>query len=248
MLELVRSPLAYTACIILLLAAAQPPSLLAQYQKYEGRPVVNIRFEPAEQPVEGSELFEIVPLKRGQTLRMPVVRASVERLFATGYYRDIQVDAEPYNGGVIIKFITTKTWFVGDVSASGRINSPPNRGQLVNATRLELGQPYLDSQLEPALNVQPHLMETHGLYLGAIRPVFDYDTVHQQVNIRFVIDSGRRASFGPPVLVGHFNLDPKRVLRATAFRRGIIHTWKPVTQVRVRLRADGVRKRLQKTT
>ena len=171
-----RSPLAYTPCIILLLAAAQPPSLLAQYQKYEGRPVVNIRFEPAQQPLEGSELFEILPLKRGEPLRMSVVRATVERLYATGYYRDIQVDAEPYNGGVIIKFITANSWFVGDVSASGRINSPPNRGQLANATRLELGQPYLDSQLEPALNSQRHLMESNGLFLGSVRPVFDYDT------------------------------------------------------------------------
>ncbi len=232
--------------MILLLAATQPRGLLAQYQKYEGRPVVNIRFEPAAQPLEGSELFEILPLKRGQPLRMSVVRASVERLFATGRYRDIQVDAEPYNGGVIIKFITTNTWFIGDVSASGKISSPPNRGQLVNATRLELGQPYIASQLETALNGQRHLMESNGLYLGHIHPVLDYDTVHQHVNIRFEIDSGRRARFGPPALLGDFKMDPERVLRATAFRRWIIHTWKPVTQLRVRQGLNGVRSLLQK--
>src|SRR5260370_15732972 len=100
--------------MILLLAATQPRRLLAQYQKYEGRPVVNIRFEPAEQPLEGAELFEMLPLKRGEPLRMSVVRASVERLFATGRYSDIKVDAEPYNDGVIIKFITTNTWFIVD--------------------------------------------------------------------------------------------------------------------------------------
>src|ERR1017187_374501 len=55
-LWLVRSLLAYS---MLLLAAAQPRSLLAQYQKYEGQPVVNIRFEPAVQPLEGAELFEM---------------------------------------------------------------------------------------------------------------------------------------------------------------------------------------------
>src|ERR1035437_1957086 len=92
-MRLVRSLLAYS---ILLLAAAQPRSLLAQYQKYEGQPVVNIRFEPAEQPLEGAELFDMLPLKRDQPLRMSVVRSSVERLLATGRYRDIQVDAEPY--------------------------------------------------------------------------------------------------------------------------------------------------------
>src|ERR1019366_3687210 len=92
---LVRSLLAYS---VLLLAAAQPRSLPAQYRKYEGQPVVNIRFEPAQQPLEGAELFEMLPLKRGQPLRMSEVRASVERLFATGRYSDIQVDAEPANG------------------------------------------------------------------------------------------------------------------------------------------------------
>ena len=161
-MRLVRSLLAYSPCIVMLLAAAQPRSLLAQYQKYEGRPVVNIRFEPAEQPLEGAELFEMLPLKRDQPLRMSVVRASVERLFATGRYTDIQVDAEPYNDGVIIKFITTNSWFIGDVSVAGRVNDPPNRGQLANATRLELGQPYFASDLETAVNGQRRLMESNG--------------------------------------------------------------------------------------
>jgi outer membrane protein insertion porin family len=242
----VRSLLAYSPCVILLLAAAQPRSLLAQYQKFEGRPVVNIRFEPAEQPLEGSELFEILPLKRDQPLRISVVRASVERLFATGRYRDIQVDAEPYNGGVIVKFITTNSWFIGSVSVSGKVENSPNRGQLVNAARLELGQPFNEKQLEPAVTNQRKLLESNGLFLSSVYPVLDYDSVHQHVNIRFVIDRGRRARFGPPVLLGDFKMDPERVLRATKFRRWLIHTWKPVTQLRVRQGLDGVRSLLQK--
>jgi outer membrane protein assembly complex protein YaeT len=230
----------------MLLAAAQPRSLLAQYQKYEGQPVVNIRFEPAEQPLEGAELFEMLPLKRGQPLGMSVVRASVDRLFATGRYRDIQVDAEPYSGGVIVKFITANSWFIGNVSVSGSVGNPPNRGQLSNATRLELGQPYLDSNLETAVSGQRRLLEGNGLYLSTIRPVFDYDTPHQQVNIRFEIDSGRRARFGTPVLLGDFKMDPARVVTATKFRRWALRTWKPVTQLRVRQGLDGVRDLLQK--
>jgi outer membrane protein assembly complex protein YaeT len=242
-MRLVRSLLAYS---ILLLAAAQPRSLLAQYQKYEGQPVVNIRFEPAEQPLEGAELFDMLPLKRDQPLRMSVVRSSVERLFATGRYRDIQVDAEPYNGGVIVKFITANSWFIGNVSVSGNVDDPPNRGQLSNATRLDLGQPYIENNLETAVGGQRRLLEGNGLYLSAIHPVFDYDPAHQQVNIRFEIDSGRRARFGTPVLLGDFKMDPARVLTATKFRRWIIHTWKPVSQLRVRQGLDGVRALLQK--
>jgi outer membrane protein assembly complex protein YaeT len=240
---LVRSLLAYS---VLLLAAAQPRSLLAQYQKYEGQPVVNIRFEPAQQPLEGAELFEMLPLKRGEPLRMSVVRASVERLFSTGRYRDIQVDAAPGPGGVIITFITVNSWFIGNVSVSGKVDDPPNRGQLANATRLDLGQPYNQNEMDSAVNGQRRLLEGNGLYLSTILPVFEYDPAHQQVHIRFDIDSGRRARFGEPVLLGDFKLDPARVLTATRFRRWIIHTWKPVTQLRVRQGLDGVRALLQK--
>jgi outer membrane protein assembly complex protein YaeT len=244
-MDSVRSLLASLLCLIVLLAAA-PKLLPAEDQKYEGMPVVNIRFEPPQQPLEGSELFEILPLKRGEPLRMAVVHSSIERLFATGRYADMRVDVSPYAGGVIVTFITTNSWFIGDVSARGKTPDPPNRGQLANATRLELGRPYFDRGLETAVIAQRHLLESNGLYLSSIRPFFDYDTEHQQINIRFQIDGGPRASFARPVLVGDLKMDPERILSATKFRRWVIHTWKPVTQVRVRQGLDGVRALYQK--
>jgi outer membrane protein assembly complex protein YaeT len=209
--------------------------------------VVNIRFEPSVQPLEGSELFEILPLKRGQPLRMSIVRNSIERLFASGRYADIRVDVEPYSGGgVIVTFITNNSWFIGDVSVSGNVHDPPNPGQLANASRLELGMPYTDSALGTAIAAQRRLLEGNGLYLSTIRPVFDYDTEHQQINIRFQIVSGKRAKFGHPVFLGDLKMDPQRLLTATKFRRWVIHTWKPVTQLRIRQGLDGVRSLYQK--
>ena len=245
-MNLVRSLLAYSFYMIVLLAAF-PGRLCAQAQKYEGMTVVNIRFEPQQQPLEGSELFEILPLRRGEPLRSTVVRASIERLFATGRYADIKVSAEPYNGGgVIITFITTNSWFIGDVSVSGRVSDPPNRGQLVNATRLDLGEPYTENALDVAIAAQKRLLEGNGLYLSSVSPTFDYDTEHQLINIRFRIDSGPRARFYRPVLLGNYKLDPARILTATRFRRWLIHTWKPVTQTRIRQGLDGVRSLYQR--
>ncbi len=61
------------------------------------------------------------------------------------------------------------------------------------------------------------------------------------MNIRFDIASGPRARFTAPVLLGDIKMDSARILTATKFRRWIIHTWKPVTQTRVRRGLDGVR-------
>jgi outer membrane protein insertion porin family len=242
---LVRSLLAYCPCLIVLLAAAQPGVLSAQYQKYEGKEVLTIQFDPAVQPLDPTELHEILPLKIHQPLSMAVVRASIERLFATGRYADIQVDAQPYQDGVIVRFLTKNSWFIGSVSAVG-ILSNPNPGQLDNATRLDLGQPYTDAKLEEAVAGQHRLLESNGLYRSGVRPVLSYDAAHQQVNFRFEVDGGRRAHFASPVLIGNLEMEPGKIVTAAKFQRWIIHTWKPVTQTRVRQGLDGIRSLYQK--
>jgi outer membrane protein assembly factor BamA len=112
---------------------ALPTSLLAQYQKYAALQVTNIQFRPETQPLEAAELHKILPLKIGEPLNIATVRASIDRPFATGRYADIQVDAQPYNGGVAITFITKNSWFVGSVRDVGAVNSPPNANQRQNA-------------------------------------------------------------------------------------------------------------------
>ena len=231
-MNLVRSLLAYVPCVIVCLAVAQPATLQAQYQKYDGKEVLTIQFDPIEQPVDPSELYEILPLKIHQPLSMAAVRASIERLFATGRYADIQVDAEPYQNGVIVRFLTKNSWFIGSVSTVGSLSNP-TPGQLENATRLDLGQPYTEAKLQEAVAGQQRLLESNGLYGRGIHPVMDYDSAHQQVNLRFEVDSGKRAHFAPPALTGELKMDPVKIAGATKFRRWIIHTWKPVTQTRV---------------
>jgi outer membrane protein insertion porin family len=232
--------------LVLLAWVAAPPELQGQAQKFEGLNVVNIQFDPMNQPLEASELYEILPLKRGQPLREADVRASIQRLFATGRYADIQVDAEPYNGGVIIRFITRNSWFIGSVHAVGKISDPPHTGQLENATQLDLGQPYTEAKLQQALEGARRLLESNGLYRPTIRPVFDYDSQYQQVRIRFEVDSGPRARFTAPILQGNLQMDPTRIIAATKWRRWLLHTWKPVTQARVRAATSGIEKLYQK--
>jgi outer membrane protein assembly complex protein YaeT len=245
---LVRSLSAYAPALLLVLAAAQPGALPAQDRKYEGANVAEIQFEPADQPLEADEIREILPLKTGQPLRIADVRAAIERLFATGRYADIQVDARPSANGVAIVFVTKNSWFVGDVSAAGKISSPPGPGQLENAARLDLGAPFSDALVQEAVTSQRRLLESNGLYAAEIRPSLDFlsDRGFQQVNVRFDVRSGPRASFGVPVLTGDFKMDPAKIFTAMKFRRWLFHSWKPVTQTRLRQGLDGVSALYQK--
>jgi outer membrane protein assembly complex protein YaeT len=234
--------------VLLLTAAATVSPLAAQAAKYEGMTVTTIQFDPKEQPLEPAELHEILPLKMNRPLRMAEVRASIDKLFATGRYADIQVDAQPYNNGVAITFRTRNRWFIGAVSIGGQVKNPPGVGQLENATNLELGEPYSESRLHTAVAGQQRLLEQNGLFRASVQPAFDWDTTadYQQVNLRFDIASGSRASFGMPVFTGDLKMDLAKVLTATKFRRWLIKTWKPMTAQRVRLALDGVRSLYEK--
>ncbi|PWU07477.1 MAG: hypothetical protein C5B51_09970 [Terriglobia bacterium] len=224
---------------------AAAPVLTAQ-ARYEGRDIVNIQFDPVQQPLAPDELNAILPLKRGEPLRMTDIHASIERLFATGRYSDIQVDAQPYDSGVVIRFLTKNSWFIGNVHVGGHLDDPPNTGQLENAAQLDLGQPYTDSRLQNAVENQRRLLEENGLYRPRIHPVLDYDNRYQQVHVRFEIDSGARAHFTTPVLQGELKMDPGRILTATKWRRWFLNSWKPVSQTRVRQGLDSIRSLYQK--
>ena len=246
-MKFVRRPRFPHLRLLLPLALLAAGSLPAQSARYEGLVVRNIRFDPVLQPLEAAELHEILPLKIGAPLRREDVRASIQRLFATGRYADIQVDAEDYSGGVAIRFLTRSAWFIGHVSADGRVAAPPAEAQLENAAGLDLGQPFEESKLAGAASGERRLLEDNGLFRASIRPLLDWDTGkdYQQINIRFEIDSGPRARFTTPLLTGDPQMDPGRILTATGFRRWVLRTWKPMTQERVRQGLDGVRKLYQ---
>ena len=106
--------------LVLPLALLAGEPLRAQYAKYEGLTVRSIQFDPVRQPLEADELHQILPLKIGEPLHRAVVQSSIERLFSTGRYSDIQVDAALYDGGVVVRFLTKEAWFIGNVSAGER--------------------------------------------------------------------------------------------------------------------------------
>ena len=215
-------------------------------KSYEGQQIVDIQFSPPEQPVASTDLEQALTLKKGAPLKMVDIRESMQRLFGTGRYEDIQVDAEPAPGGVIVRFITRNSWFVGHVSVSGKVGEPPNTGQLANATRLDLGQPFHEEDLIQAENGMRRLLVGDGYYENQLRPRVEFDPKTQQAHILFVVETGPRAKYSSPVLLGNLKLAVNQIVAATRWKRRFIGGWRPVTQTRTRQGVDNVRSLYQK--
>ncbi len=217
----------------------------SETQQYEGKRIVSIQFSPPEQPVAAPDLETAVTLKPNTPLRMVDVRLSIEKLYATGRYEDIQVDAEPSGDGVVVRFITRNSWFVGRVSADGRVPDPPNPGQMANATRLQLGQPFHEEDMTQAEIGLRKLLIDDGYYENQLQPRIEYDARTQQAHIHFIVESGPRAKYRAPVVQGNLKMAVDKIIAATRWRRRIIGGWHPVTQSRTRQGVDNIRRRYE---
>ena len=209
---------------------------------FSGERIINISFEPEHQPLEGRELFELLPLKRNDTYQAAAVRSAIERLYATGRYQDIQVDTSAVSGGVNVRFITRNTWFTGNVSAELDFAEPPSRGQIVNASRLHLGEPFDPAQIPPALAGIRKLLVDNGYFEPEIEPSYRYDDAFEQVHVTFTIRTGKRARYSEPKVIGDVTVLTKDdIIKATGWRRFLRPGYSGITATATRKGIDKIR-------
>jgi outer membrane protein insertion porin family len=214
---------------------------LAPPETFEGRRVAAIRWEPPTQPVARADLARILPIKPGEPLQLAVVRDAIKKLYATGDYSDIEFETQPTGDGVTLVIRTTEQWFVGPVEVVGKVNTPPSEGQLANATRLELGTPFDETDLRTATEGVRNLLERNGLYLAEINTKVDRDSEHQQVALTFRIESGKRARLALPLVQGDTRIPPDQVAKAAKYHG--LFRWKAATEENTQ---DGLRNIRQK--
>ena len=237
-------PRTLAATLVLYTFSSLDAADLAPPSAYQGKPVVAIRYEPAKQPVMDSDLARLLPIRVGEPLQLSAVREWIKNLYSSGNYSNVEIEAEPAAGGVTLIARTTAQWFVGPYEVTGRTNRPPNAGQLANATRLELGTPYEDGDLETAVKGIRSLFERNGLYRATVEPRIRRDPAHQQVELTFEVRAGRRGRLTLPVVTGDTRI-PAATLAEAAGYKGWFR-WKPATESNTRSGLQNIRKKYVK--
>ena len=221
-------------------------ALWSASDEYRNLPIRAIAFRPAEQPLPPDELAALLPLKVGDKLDPAALRLAIERLHSTGRFLEISVEAERSGDGVALVYVTKGTSFIGRISTEG-VKEPPNRGQLISATKLHLGEEFSTSDLrEAAANLKAKL-EANGFFEASIDPAVTYDEPRQQANIDFRIDSGPRAQFTQPVVQGVPPEDAARLIAQTRWKYfGGFLGWKSIDERRVQRGIELIRRSLAK--
>ncbi len=214
--------------------------------RYQGQRITEIAFQPEDQPLTDRQLMERLPFKTGSTFQERDLRRAIQNLFASGRFSDLAVDATEANGGVALKFITRRAYFVGRVLVTG-VKEPPNSGQLASATKLRLGTPYSDSEKNEAIESVQNILRQNGFYNANIDAEIQFQPKIEQANVFLNVNTGARARFERPVISGVDAGAGESILRATRWKRlyGLLG-WQEVTETRVRQGLENIRRYYEK--
>jgi outer membrane protein insertion porin family len=224
-----------------MLAALCSIPLRGALNQYEGKPVARIQFDPEQQPLTLDQLTAMIPLHVGEPLRATDLRESIQRLFKTGEYADISVDATLTSGGVDLKFLTKPAYFIGYLAVNG-VPEPPNEGQLLVATKLTLGGQYVSDQTAAAVGRIVDLLKRNGFYSVGIEPATTRREPTQQVHIDFHVTPGNRAKFDGLVATGNTIRSQERLIESSGWKRfrGWFG-WHTLTDARLQNGLDNIR-------
>ena len=172
---------------------------------YAGRTVKSIELPGVP---DRDHLLQMLPQKPGQPLDRDQVRESIRVLFSTGRFADIQAEVTPSGAEVMLTFTTSLNFFVGAVDVEGAPGHP-NYNQIVNASKLQLGELHTLDKLNRALQNIRQLMQENGYYRARVTAESTSNAATQQVNILFHITAGEPAHVGEVKVTGHSSLFPE---------------------------------------
>ncbi len=217
-------------------APATPPDL-GSLNSLAGRPVHDIQFRGVTSIVDAHRLLALIPQKAGQPLDKRKLRSSVQALYATGRFQDIQVAAEPAPPNELsLIFIARENQFVGPVGLAGAPRHGPTEHQLVNASKLRLGELLTDERLKQAVAGIERILEDNGFYRATITPQLTPHPDTQQADILFRVEAGPRAHVGEIKVTGNPGFTSEQIGAIAKLRRGDEATSQSVTRALQRLR------------
>ncbi len=231
---------------ILVLTTVSLPLAFGQEQ-FQGKTVIAIDYQPAQQPIDPRDLVNDQLVEIGKPLELPKVAATIDRLWASGLYDDVQVEAVSSGDGVRLTFTTVARQFIGHVGAVGKIIDPPDRGVIISDSQLALGQKFDPEDLEAAKKSILDVMHSNGLYTAQVGSSTILDPKTNEVAIRFYVASGKRAKYETPEIKGaDRHLSDETIIRATGWRIPLIHWWRQITENLTDKGVDGISKKYAK--
>jgi outer membrane protein insertion porin family len=219
------------------IAGALPP---ASSETAWGQPVVDVRIE-SDEPMDLHDFSRAITQRIGAPLDHSRVAESLKNLYATGRFRELRVDVQQKEKGVVLIFVGQAQLFVGVVQVEG---APPGMrpDTLSSASRLRLGQPLSEEDLAAARERLKALLIANGYYQAQVTSEL-LRHAYEVTDVLFSVAAGPQARLSAVVFEGQPVVATQRLAAVAGWKVGSHLTSAGVERGLERLRKFYVRRR-----
>ena len=152
----------------------------------------------------------------GEPLDPAKVSESLKRLYATGRFSELRAEGALEGNGVSLTFVARAQYFIGIVTAEGN-PGPLEARALVTASRLHLGQPLSDEELNAAHKRLSDLLVANGYYQSRITHEIERDPDTLEANVGFTIKAGPPARVSAVQFQDDSGFPPERLMKVSGW-------------------------------
>ena len=192
--------------------AGSPPQSVEGRQSgcFHGQVIAGINF-PGMSSSDQKLLGDLAGLREGEPLEIGRLQQAERALVATGRFANLSVECEPSGGGrAVLSFVSSPNFFIGRVSVEGAPGHP-SQSQIVNASKLQLGELFTRDRIERALANIQRLMRENGYYRASLAHLEHQNPETHQVEIVFLVRSGDPARVGKVTIEGSSLFSPGQI-------------------------------------
>ena len=190
-------------CAVIVLAltlragAQQPPTILIKELTVEGN-----------RRVQEAVILGRVQSKLGGPFNPALLSEDLRGIFGLGFFDDVRMRVEDFEGGVRVVFVVSERPFVRDIDFTG--NKKINTSTLQEKIDLKLGSVYNPVDVQRAREKLGEHYEEEGYFEAQITPEVE-KFADGDVRIAFVVNEGRRMSIDRVVIEGNTGLPASEI-------------------------------------
>ncbi len=170
----------------------------------------------------------------GEPLDPAKVSDSLKRLYATGRFSELRAEGAREGNGVSLTFVARAQYFIGIVTAEGN-PGPVEARALVTTSRLRLGQPLTDEDLNAAHKRLSDLLVANGYYQSRITHEIERNPNTLEANVSITIKAGPPARVSAVQFQDDSGFPPERLMRVSGWHPHMYLTAARVERGRYRL-------------
>jgi outer membrane protein insertion porin family len=225
------------------------PSSTPDENLYEGQTLTTVALI-ANPHRNVQPLRSLLVQKAGQPFSDKSVRESIRALEEQGGFKSVKVEILSNASGLQLNFILETPYYLGLIefpSLAKHFSYP----QLLKVLNLSNDEPYDKDRLPICEAALSRYLKNDGYFLAQVHAEPTIDDVHRLVNLKFLVDLGKRARIGTVQVLGVSEQESKKLIQTLGstrarFTGGQLKPGKPYTSDHIKAATALIRKSLAK--